>query len=1535
MKNRVKAFLDNYRAAILTTMILCAAIAGSAQVYQGYPQYGAEFKRIYPSISQGFPTDTFTIDAAHQAIGHIAIKNDTTWRWSTSLLRWEIFQGTVSAPEQCNTWITPPMVTYQGDSLKFSVSASAGNFGCIRYNADSTTVTGSPNDSAHARFDLIYADATGYHINQGIPGETPAVPSLEIGQLYVTHYSVPAASSTPTLSQIFIYNENAEGWTWTASGTTIDPDNAGNAYSGSKSFEVTNINTGDRIEGVRDGGPFDVSAVHSLSLHIKLKAVLNAPISIGITFMHDGIAVSKEASIPINRFNITTYQAISMPMANFQPFSNYNVDGIRIRYLSNNGTVHAGFDFDYMFNQTGIVLPGPGGGVESVNITGPAGWTVTGPTTGAVNLTITPGGTAQQVLGGDGVARTDASIKKIGAYNNYPADPRGAYLSGDTLYNQSATDEEPGMMSAADKMALDSLKQLTAENLDNTVDTLLTSIDAYRTGVKGLKDSTGIEITDRGGYLSIRATGSGGSSEYSRLVYMTGNYTVADSVTHIQVLNFTASSTITLPDATTNTGRSITISTADLPQNVSPDIRYNASSTLSSITNNTTLTIVSDGIDWRSIRQSYLTIINQPSGTGEHILSTNTYYDDATNTLVPTLKLITGTGGIDVTSDGDAVYIDGSGVSGGTVEFADSTELSALVKQSNIGFWGHSLINHVIYQPGLPGAYESKTGRASYNFGIAGNTSTQVKDRFLAMPETHDFSTVLWLAENNFSSKATVLADVATIVAALGHTRFLIISCFNTSGEVSGSGNHTAVLDLNTDLEALYPDNYVELRDYFVSLGTGPEIASDIPAGAYRLDNLHLTQEGYNLAAQYIYDNHRNTLMPDALAKAVTASDIDSAITSNRSPLRPYNKFNNAVLNANTLATYSPRGVELLSNESMTSNLTGWTSTNWTHAAPGATHNTGNTSPLSQSVSLLSSKLYQVEWTVAGSSGGTWAVTLGALPVKSVVSISNGTYKVAVFTTGSGAHTLSFTPTSAFNGTVTNFTVKLLQNTNEATATFKDTLDNILHELRVYKNNSFGFGVDNLIYNQSSTGSFAFGKYAGREHVNSLNTYAIGDLANQYGNNVEYGVALGYQAARNNRIGTYFTAVGTNALIADIDDFNTGIGAKAYETKTTGTLNTGVGYGVGTANLSSTGRVDIGADAGESVRADNSVNIGRLSNYWSDAASNGYITSTRHISIGYLSKLLARSANDQLAIGANSVIWIGKYNNNFIVNATGNAKDSSNVKLSAALEIISTAGGFLPPQMTAAQRIAISSPVEGLILFDTDSSRHMVYRGGAWKGLGNTDEQGGGGGGSSTFVGLSDGAGAYTGQANKFVRVKADETGIEYAVPSGIASPMWAIVDADFTLANSTSAQTAFPSTMDEIPLDASTTYIMEGQFDVTTGGTSHSFGMGFTLSGGASLHSYNMMAQGWNAVADNINNTQTFMWRQTTTTVASMTAAATTQGNHVYFKLLVKTNAAGTWTPQIMFSADPTGTLLMKTNSWITVTAIGPSSMTTTGGIH
>ncbi|MEP6725264.1 MAG: hypothetical protein ABJC98_05595, partial [Bacteroidota bacterium] len=46
---------------------------------------------------------------------------------------------------------------------------------------------------------------------------------------------------------------------------------------------------------------------------------------------------------------------------------------------------------------------------------------------------------------------------------------------------------------------------------------------------------------------------------------------------------------------------------------------------------------------------------------------------------------------------------------------------------------------------------------------------------------------------------------------------------------------------------------------------------------------------------------------------------------------------------------------------------------------------------------------------------------------------------------------------------------------------------------------------------------------------------------------------------------------------------------------------------------------------------------------------------------------------------------------------------------SSVLDVKSTSKGFLAPRMTAAQRIAVTSPAEGLLVYQTDGIRGFYY----------------------------------------------------------------------------------------------------------------------------------------------------------------------------------------------------------------------------------
>ena len=69
------------------------------------------------------------------------------------------------------------------------------------------------------------------------------------------------------------------------------------------------------------------------------------------------------------------------------------------------------------------------------------------------------------------------------------------------------------------------------------------------------------------------------------------------------------------------------------------------------------------------------------------------------------------------------------------------------------------------------------------------------------------------------------------------------------------------------------------------------------------------------------------------------------------------------------------------------------------------------------------------------------------------------------------------------------------------------------------------------------------------------------------------------------------------------------------------------------------------------------------------------------------------------------------------INTTGATPDPS-----AALDVVSTSQGILVPRMTSTQRLSISSPATGLLVFDNTIGNFMFYNGSFWQGI-NTDDQ--------------------------------------------------------------------------------------------------------------------------------------------------------------------------------------------------------------------
>lgn len=78
----------------------------------------------------------------------------------------------------------------------------------------------------------------------------------------------------------------------------------------------------------------------------------------------------------------------------------------------------------------------------------------------------------------------------------------------------------------------------------------------------------------------------------------------------------------------------------------------------------------------------------------------------------------------------------------------------------------------------------------------------------------------------------------------------------------------------------------------------------------------------------------------------------------------------------------------------------------------------------------------------------------------------------------------------------------------------------------------------------------------------------------------------------------------------------------------------------------------------------------------------------------------------------------GSSSSKFNINRSGQVLIGGAINTAAAsgiVEIKSTTQGFLPPRMTSTQRDAISSPAEGLMIYNTTTHKLNVYTGSAWE----------------------------------------------------------------------------------------------------------------------------------------------------------------------------------------------------------------------------
>jgi hypothetical protein len=270
-----------------------------------------------------------------------------------------------------------------------------------------------------------------------------------------------------------------------------------------------------------------------------------------------------------------------------------------------------------------------------------------------------------------------------------------------------------------------------------------------------------------------------------------------------------------------------------------------------------------------------------------------------------------------------------------------------------------------------------------------------------------------------------------------------------------------------------------------------------------------------------------------------------------------------------------------------------------------------------------------------------------------------------------------------------------------------------------FGNTAIGTAVLNKSTNlQASTGVGAFTMYKvntmgtnGGTFFRAITSMGYGSMSGT-NNNGEYNTAFGAWA------GSALNGGHNNVIIGPLAAGAGGLGSPLGGTANfTGALNVLIGSAAGYAMTTGSSNVTAGANSGRLLTTgSHNILLGDSSGFDITTGSNNVILGS------YYGTDFATAGYHFLA-GNADVKWL----HGDSTGAVGVGVGTTNPLTTSILELKSTTRGFLPPRMTAAQRLAISSPAIGLVVYDTDSSRLFAYQG-AWKGIKWTDE----GGGSST-----------------------------------------------------------------------------------------------------------------------------------------------------------------------------------------------------------
>lgn len=533
---------------------------------------------------------------------------------------------------------------------------------------------------------------------------------------------------------------------------------------------------------------------------------------------------------------------------------------------------------------------------------------------------------------------------------------------------------------------------------------------------------------------------------------------------------------------------------------------------------------------------------------------------------------------------------------------------------------------------------QTSLGVPVVNQGIGGQTSAQIKARFLADTQYRSFIHIFWEGRNDSdytALKANIAAQVALVPAG---QNYLVLGVLKNSGDIPGS----AIDTLSSDLSTLYGSHYLDINAAVVA--------------------------AYNPALPYDVSDHNNNIPPTSL-RAITATGtlVSSIGTSDTS-------FDLTT----TAGTFATNGILTIDNENMlVTNVVGATvtvtrnrgGTLAAHTAGAAVSqndglhlNADGAAVVAQAIAtkLQSSFSPRTVWNQASllsqmkgqfaalpfrafdylntagganalqnvTSAGQWNAAFGANALRLNTSGDSNTAigheTLSANTTGSkntavGDFALFLNQTGSSNTAVGNWALELTTSSS-GTAVGDNALRNNTSGIQntavgafsawsgQTANNVTAVGYTALQFNTANE-STAFGSTALQQNTTGIGNTAVGSgtlALNQTGaantavglqalskTTVSNNTAVGSSALKLDTTGHDNTAVGNQALAANVDgNVNTAVGTFALTSNTSGSSNTGLGYFALNANSTAANNTAVGYTALQRSNSANNTAVG-------------------------------------------------------------------------------------------------------------------------------------------------------------------------------------------------------------------------------------------------------------------------------------------------------------------------------------------------------